>query len=309
MAKTSPAIAVLIPCRDEEAAIGKVIDDFRRQLPGAVLYVFDNNSTDRTAEVARTHGATVIREPRQGKGFVVEAMFEKVQADFYVLVDGDDTYPADQVRRLLEPLTSGSADMVVGARQAVADGRAFPPLHRTGNNMVRRLINSVFRAHFTDILSGYRAFNRRFALSVPVVSTGFEIETELTVQALYHRLTVVEIPVPYRPRPAGSRSKLRTFPDGARVLWKIFNLFRALKPLTFFGGIALILLAAGIMAGIPPVADYFTDPRHFVYHVPLEILATGLVLLSASFAFLGLMLHAINWRFKELHSVLTRGKN
>lgn len=175
--------------------------------------------------------------------------------------------------------------------------------------MVRRLINSVFRAHFTDILSGYRAFNRRFALSVPVVSTGFEIETELTVQALYHRLTVVEVPVPYRPRPAGSRSKLRTFHDGARVLWKIFNLFRALKPLTFFGGIAMILLAAGVLAGIPPVVDYFTDPRHFVYHVPLAILATGLVLLSTLFAFLGLLLHAINWRFKELHSVLTRGKN
>ncbi len=251
----------------------------------------------------------MIREPRQGKGFVVESMLEKVQADFYVMADGDDTYPAEEVGRLLEPVTGGSADMAVGARQAPATQEAFRPLHVMGNRLVCRLINRVFHAHLTDILSGYRAFNRHFARTVPVVSSGFEIETELTVQALYHRLSVVEVPVSYRSRPAGSRSKLRTFHDGARVLWKLFSLFRALKPLTFFGGIALVLLAAGILAGIPPVTDYFTAPGHYVRHVPLAILATGLVLLSASFGLLGLMLHAVNWRFKELHSVLTRGKD
>jgi glycosyltransferase involved in cell wall biosynthesis len=308
MGQTSPTIAVLIPCHDEEAAIGKVIDDFRTQLPDAAIAVFDNNSIDRTAEIAAARGAVVYREPRQGKGFVVEAMFDKVQADFYVMVDGDDTYPAECVHRLLEPVRSGLADMAVGARQAEAQGQAFRPLHVAGNALVRRLINWVFHSRFTDTLSGYRAFNRRFARTVPVVSAGFEIETELTVQALYHRLTVVEVPVPYRARPAGGRSKLRTFRDGARVLWTIFSLFRALKPLTFFGGVALVLLAAGILAGIAPIVDYFTAPQHFVRHVPLAVLATGLVLLSASFAFLGLLLHAINWRFKELHSVLSRGR-
>jgi len=305
----NPTLAVLIPCHDEEAAIGKVIDDFRAQLPEAAIVVFDNNSTDHTAEIAAAHGAVVYCEPRQGKGFVVEAMFDKVQAEFYVMVDGDDTYPAEYVHKLLEPVRRGLADMAVGARQAEDKEKAFRPLHVAGNALVRRLINWVFHSKFTDTLSGYRAFNRRFARTVPVVSAGFEIETELTVQALYHRLMVVEVPVPYRARPAGGRSKLRTFRDGARVLWTVFSLFRALKPLTFFGGVALVLLAAGVVAGIPPVVDYFTDPHHFVRHVPLAILATGLVLLSASFAFLGLLLHAINWRFKELHSVLSRGKS
>lgn len=309
MDQTRLAVAVLIPCHNEEAAIGKVIDDFRAQLPDARIVVFDNNSTDRTAEIARARSAQVYREPRQGKGFVVEAMFDKVQADLYVMVDGDDTYPADQVGKLLEPVRNGSADMAVGARLADDKDQAFRPLHVAGNALVRRLINVVFHSSFTDILSGYRAFNRRFARTVPVVSAGFEIETELTVQALYHRMAVVEVPVPYRARPAGGQSKLRTFRDGARVLWKIFSLFRALKPLTFFGGIALALLAAGILAGIAPIADYLTEPQHYVRHVPLAILAMGLVLLSASFAFLGLTLHAINWRFKELHSVLSRGKS
>ena len=309
MDQTRLAVAVLIPCHNEEAAIGKVIDDFRAQLPDARIVVFDNNSTDRTAEIARARSAQVYREPRQGKGSVVEAMFDKVQADLYVMVDGDDTYPADQVGKLLEPVRNGSADMAVGARLADDKDQAFRPLHVAGNALVRRLINVVFHSSFTDILSGYRAFNRRFARTVPVVSAGFEIETELTVQALYHRMAVVEVPVPYRARPAGGQSKLRTFRDGARVLWKIFSLFRALKPLTFFGGIALALLAAGILAGIAPIADYLTEPQHYVRHVPLAILAMGLVLLSASFAFLGLTLHAINWRFKELHSVLSRGKS
>ncbi|MCJ7544075.1 MAG: glycosyltransferase [Phycisphaerae bacterium] len=309
MTEANPTIAVLIPCHDEEAAIGKVIDDFRAQLPEASLVVFDNNSTDRTAEIAAARGVRVYREPRQGKGFVVEAMFDKVQADLYVMVDGDDTYPAECVHELLDPVRNGSADMAVGARRAEGSQQAFRAMHVAGNSLVRRLINMIFHSKFTDILSGYRAFNRRFACTVPVVSAGFEIETELTVQALYHRLMVVEVPVPYRARPEGGRSKLRTFRDGARVLWKIFSLFRALKPLTFFGGIALVLLAAGILAGLPPIVDYFREPQHYVRHVPLAILATGLVLLSASFAFLGLTLHAINWRFKELHSVLSRGKS
>ncbi len=304
----SPSVAVLIPCYNEEATIGKVIDDFRAQLPEARIVVFDNNSTDRTAEMARSGGAEVVVEPRQGKGYVVETMFDAVRADVCIMVDGDDTYPAELVGKLLEPVLNGSADMVVGARRAENMDSAFRPFHAAGNSLVRGLINRIFHAQLTDILSGYRAFNRKVARTVPVVSAGFEIETELTVQALYHRLAVMEVPVPYRGRPAGSSSKLRTFRDGSRVLWKIFSLFRALKPLTFFGGIALVLMALGILAGIPPVTEYFTNEGHYVTHVPLAILATGLVLLSVSFAFLGLMLHAVNWRFKELHNVVTRGR-
>ncbi len=308
--ETEPRIAVLIPCHNEAATVGKVVDDFRARLPEAVIYVFDNCSTDATARIAAERGAKVVPEPRLGKGYVVEAMLNRVEADYYVIVDGDDTYPAGAVGELLEPVKAGMADMAVGARRAGEDEdknkKPFRPLHAVGNGLVRRLINRIFGAGLTDILSGYRAFNRRVAKSIPVVSSGFEVETELTVQMLYHRLKIVEVPVVYRCRPEGSRSKLRTFRDGARVLWKVFSLMRAFKPLTFFGGTGLVLLALGILAGIPPIHDYFTDPNHYVHHVPLAILATGLILLSVGFVFLGLLLHAVNWRLKELHSVMTR---
>ncbi|MHC4983538.1 MAG: glycosyltransferase [Planctomycetota bacterium] len=301
-----PKIAVLIPCHNEAATVGKVVDEFRAELPEAVIYVFDNCSSDDTAAVAQAHGATVIPEPRLGKGYVVEAMLDRVEADCYVMVDGDDTYPPEKVSDLVAPIMSGRADMAVGARRAEGGKGTFPPLHVAGNNLVRWLINRIFGAGLTDILSGYRAFNARFARSMPVVSSGFEVETELTVQALYHRLKIVEVPVGYRGRPEGSESKLRTFRDGARVLWKVFSLMRAAKPLTFFGGVGIMLLLLGVLAGIPPVYDYVTY-RH-VYHVPLAILATGLVILAVGSAFLGLLLHAINWRLKELHNVMTRGR-
>ena len=299
-------IAVLIPCHNEAAAIGKVVDDFRANLPQADIIVFDNCCTDETAEIARRHGAKVLKEPRKGKGYVVENMLDSVEADYYVMVDGDDTYPAESVDEMLAPVMAGEADMVVGARLAQYDGRSFRPLHVAGNNLVRRLINRIFGAELTDILSGYRAFNRRVVQRVPVVSSGFEIETELTIQMLYYRLRIVEVQVPYRGRPEGSSSKLRTFRDGLRVLWKIFSLFRAIKPLTFFGGVGLFLLACGIAAGIAPIYDYAV--HRYVYHVPLAILATGLILLATGSIFLGVLLHAINWRFKELHSVMVRSK-
>jgi glycosyltransferase involved in cell wall biosynthesis len=309
MTPAGQRIAVLIPCHNEEATIGKVVDDFRARLPEAQIYVFDNCCTDRTAAIAAEHGATVVIEPRQGKGFVVEGMLDRVEADYYVMVDGDDTYPAEKVRELLAPVTAGAADMAVGARLAEYDERSFPALHVAGNNLVRGLINRIFGAKLTDIMSGYRAFNRRVVRRIPVVSSGFEVETELTIQMLYYRLKVVEVQVPYRGRPEGSGSKLRTFRDGFRVLWKVFSLFRAFKPLTFFGGVGILLLVLAVLAGIPPVADYVRDPQHYVRHVPLAILAMGLVLLSAGSVFLGLLLHAINWRFKELHNVAVRGKD
>ena len=299
-------IAVLIPCLNEEKTIGKVVDDFRRQLPEATVYVFDNCSTDRAAAIACEHGAVVIKEPRQGKGFVVESMFDRIDADYYVMVDGDDTYPADNVQELLEPVLSGDADMAVGARLSDYADKSFRPLHVFGNNLIKVLVNWVGNAHLTDILSGYRVFNRHVVGCIPVVSSGFEVETEMTIQMLYYRLKIVEVPIPYKARPKGSVSKLKTFQDGFKVLWKIFSLFRAFKPLTFFGGMGLLLLLFGVLAGIAPINDYLIDPNHNVRHIPLAILATSLVILSSGCVFLGILLHALNWRFRELHNVLTR---
>lgn len=304
-----PKIAVLIPCYNEEITVGKVIDDFRREIPSATIYVFDNCSTDATASIAAERGAVVIKEPRQGKGFVVESMFGKIDADFYVMVDGDDTYPADHVNQLLEPVLAGDADMVVGARLADYTDTSFRPLHVFGNNLVRSLVNWVGNSHLTDIMSGYRAFNRHVAECIPVVSAGFEIETDMTIQMLYYRLKIVEVVVPYKSRPAGSTSKLNTFSDGFRVLWKIFSLFRAFKPLTFFGGVSLFLLVLGLLAGSLPIHDYLTDPNHYVSHIPMAVLAVGLIILATGFFFLGITLHSLNWRFIELHNVLTRKRS
>ena len=305
--RQEPRIAILIPCYNEQITIGKVIDDFHRELPSAAIYVFDNCSTDATNQIAREHGAIVLKECRKGKGFVVEGMFTRITADFYVLVDGDDTYPAEQVHRLLEPVLSEDADMVVGARLSNHTGKSFRPFHLFGNRLVRRVVNWVGRSQLTDIMSGYRAFNGHVVKHIPVVSSGFEVETEMTLQMLYYRLKIVEVDIPYRERPPGSESKLRTFHDGFYVLLKIFNLFRAFKPLAFFGSLGLFFLVCGLLAGILPVHDYLTDPNHAVRHFPMAILASGLIILSAGFALLGILLHAINLRFLELHNVLTRG--
>jgi len=299
-------IAVLIPCHNEEITIGKVIDDFRRELPSAKIYIFDNCSTDSTAKIACEHGARVMKERRKGKGYVVESMFDRIKEDFYVMIDGDDTYPVEYVHKLLEPVITEEADMVVGARLVNHTENSFRPLHVFGNKLVRSLVNWVGGSQLTDIMSGYRAFNRRVVKLIPVISSGFEVETEITLQMLYYRLKVVEVSVPYRERPTGSESKLRTFYDGFRVLWKIFTLFRSFKPLTFFGGLGVLFLFLGMLAGIFPVHDYLTDPNHYVSHVPLAILASSLIILAAGCVFLGILLHALNWRLLELHNVLTR---
>ena len=299
-------VAVLIPCHNEAATVGKVVDDFRAALPQAQIYVFDNCCSDDTAAIAARHGATVLKEPRKGKGYVVEGMFDRIDADFYVMVDGDDTYAAEKAPDLLAPVLAGEADMTVGARLADYTDKSFRPLHVLGNNLVRGLINKIFSANLSDIMSGYRAFNRKVVRMIPVVSAGFEVETELTIQMLYYRLKIAEVQVPYRGRPEGSVSKLNTFRDGARVLWKIFNLFRAFKPLTFFGSAGLVLLALGLLAGAFPIHGYLVTGK--VERFPLAILATGLVILSAGSVFLGVLLHAINWRFKELHNVMVRRK-
>ena len=303
-----PNLSVVIPCHNEEITIGKVIDDFRRELPGAAIYVFDNCSTDATAKIAQEHGAIVFKEPRKGKGFVVDGMFARIKADFYVLVDGDDTYPAEDVHKLLEPVTVGDADMVVGARLANHTAKSFRPLHVFGNRLVCLLVNWVARSRLGDIMSGYRAFNRKVVRQIPVVSSGFEVETDITLQMLYYNLKIIEVNVPYRERCAGSQSKLRTLHDGFSVLWRIFSLLRSFKPLTFFGAIGLLLFLLGLLAGAFPIHDYFTNPGHYIHHVPLAILAAGLMLLSSGFVFLGVLLHALNWRLRELHNVFTRGQ-
>lgn len=299
-------IAVLIPCFNEEQTIGKVIDDFRRQLPQAEICVFDNNSTDQSVAIALQRGAKILYEPRQGKGFVVETMFNKILADIYIMVDGDDTYPADCVHKLIEPILKHKADMVVGTRLSEFKDRSFRPCHLFGNKLVRFCVNLIMRTSLTDILSGYRVFNREIADIIPVVSSGFEIETELTIQTLYYQRKIVEIAVPYKDRPEGSVSKLNTFKDGFRVLWKLFSLFRNLKPMTFFGSAGLVLLFLGLLVGILPVRDYFINPGHEVLHLPSAVLATGFVLLSVISGVTGLILHAINWRLRELHNVLIR---
>jgi len=299
-------VTVLIPCFNEEATIGKVIDDFKRELADSEIIVFDNNSTDRSVEIAEEHGASVTYEPRQGKGFVVENMFKSLDSDIFIMVDGDDTYPAEKVHELIEPIVNSKVDMVVGSRLTDFTDGSFRNLHMLGNKLVRFCINKIMGSDLKDIMSGYRAFNSTIAKTIPVVSSGFEIETELSIQTLYYNRKIVEVEVPYRDRPEGSLSKLNTFKDGFRVLWKIFSLFRALKPLTFFGSMGIVFFVLGLGVGTLPVHDYFTSEGHYVEHVPLTILSACLILLSILFVFLGVLLHAINWRFKELHNVLTR---
>ena len=249
----APSIAITIPCYQEEKTITQVVTEFRAQLPQAAIYVFDNNCTDRTAEFARAAGATVIREKKQGKGYVVATLFEAVDADIIVMIDGDGTYDASAVHRLLAPILAGDADMVVAARLEQYTDKSFRKFHVAGNQMVCSIINRIFGANISDIFSGYRAFTRECARSIPITSRGFDVETELTVQSLYRGMVVREIEAPYGERPAGSFSKLRTIPDGIRVLLRLFLLLRAYKPLTLFGSIFLILLlvALGAIRGLP----------------------------------------------------------
>lgn len=271
------SIAVLIPCYNEAITIAKVIDDFRRELPEATIYVYDNNSSDDTAIIAREHGAIVRHEPRQGKGNVVRSMFREIDADYYIMVDGDDTYPAEAARNLIAPLESGEADMTVGDRLSNGsygdeNDRAF---HGFGNNLVRWLIKAIYGYAFDDVMTGYRAFNRVFVKTMPVLSSGFQIETELSIHAVDKRWKIVDVPIEYRDRPEGSESKLSTFGDGAKVLMAIASLFKEYRPLAFFGWFALLFLILGLAAGIPVIAEYISTD--YITKIPSAILAVGLV--------------------------------
>ena len=286
-------VAVLIPCYNEAVTIGKVVDDFKRVLPDADIYVYDNNSKDDTAAIAEDHGAIVRTEPRQGKGNVVRQMFREIDADYYIMVDGDDTYPAEAAPRLLEPLMNDTADMTVGDRLSNGtygeeNDRAF---HGFGNNLVRWLIKVIYGYAFDDVMTGYRAFNRIFVKTMPVLSEGFQIKTELSIHAVDKRFRITDVPIDYRDRPEGSYSKLSTFGDGAKVLRAIASLFKDHKPMAFFGWLALILIVLGLIAGIPVIAEYFQTG--LVPRFPTAILAIALVICGALSFTAGIILDTV----------------
>ncbi len=290
-------IAVLVPCFNEETAIDKVVKDFRAALPAAAIFVFDNNSTDKTAEIARAAGARVFEEKHRGKGFVVRRMFADVDADIYVLVDGDATYDAPSARRMIERLIAGRLDMVVGSR-VDQDKVAYRAGHRAGNRILSGFVAWVFGPSFNDMLSGYRVFSRRFVKSFPVLSGGFEIETELTVHALELGLPVEEIETPYYARPEGSSSKLSTWRDGFRILLTIANLYRAERPLPFFASLGLIAALASIGLAIPIVVTFLETG--LVPRLPTAVLATGLMLLAFLCGAVGLVLDTVTRGRREM---------
>jgi glycosyltransferase involved in cell wall biosynthesis len=291
-------VAVLIPCYNEELTVGDVVRQFRAILPVARIYVFDNNSTDRTSHEARAAGATVVREKRQGKGYVVQSMFQRVEADVYVMVDGDSTYDPAVVDALLRPVLDEEADMAVGSRLHDVSSSEFKNLNRLGNRIFLAVLNAISHVRLTDILSGYRAFSRDFVKNVPLFAGGFQIETELTIRALERRYRVVEIPINLSARPAGSLSKIRHFHDGMLILGMIFSLFRDYKPLTFFGSLGLLFTVAGLVCGVPVVLEFFRTG--LVPRLPSAVLAVGFVLSGMLTTGVGLVLHTTVRRFQEL---------
>lgn len=251
-------VAILIPCYNESATIAKVVADYKAVLPDADIYVYDNNSTDGTADIARAAGATVRREPRQGKGNVIRSMFRQIEADCYLMIDGDDTYPAEDAPEMVRKVLEDGCDMVIGDRlSSTYFTENKRPFHNTGNVLVRKLVNSIFGGTVTDIMTGYRAFSYLFVKSFPVLSQGFEIETEMTIHALDKNLVLDSIPVGYRDRPEGSVSKLSTFSDGFKVLRTIGKLFKDYKPLPFFSIVSALLMGVALLLLFPVLAEYY----------------------------------------------------
>lgn len=303
---SNPSIAVAIPCYNEATTIAKVVADFRAALPAARIYVYDNNSTDATAAVAKETGAEVHRVAKQGKGNVLRAIFDDLKEDVVVLVDGDDTYPAAEVHKLLEPVLAGEADMAVGERLAGASLDNMKPLNHAGNRIFVWGINWLFRAQYVDVLSGYRVFNRRFIENVPVLTSGFEVETEITIHALGEGLRVVEVPVSYRARPEDSHSKLRPFADGYRIALTTAILLRDHHPLRLFGWIAIGFWLVALVAGVLRILSFTgraTLPESILGGLVLVCVPTGMIALG-----IGLSLNAINTRFQEIKNFLRRNQ-
>lgn len=298
-------VAIVLPAYNEEQTIAATIEDFHQALPDAAIWVINNRSSDTTEQMAQDTLSRlgckggVINERRPGKGNAVRRGFLDIDADIYILADADLTYPAAQAQELMAPIIAGEADMVVGDRHssghyATENKRA---LHGFGNRLVRDLVNKLFHSDLADIMSGYRVFNRRFVKSYPILVEGFEIETDMTLHALDKRFRIVEIPVAYRDRPAGSFSKLNTLRDGARVLSTIGNILRYYRPLVFFGGAAILLALLGLIAGIPVIEEWIT--ARYIRHVPLAILATGLEIVAMVLAAIGLILDSITHQDKR----------
>jgi glycosyltransferase involved in cell wall biosynthesis len=303
----APRVAVLIPCFNEAAAIATVVRDFRAALPDATIYVYDNNSTDGTANLAADAGAVVRVERLQGKGNVVRRMFADIEAEVYVLVDGDGTYDAASATSMVDLLLTESLDMVNAARVATTD-LAFRPGHVFGNKLLTGTVAVIFGDRLKDMLSGYRALSRRFVKSFPALATGFETETELTVHALELRLAVAEVPTPYRDRPAGSASKLNTFRDGFRILRTIFFLIKEERPLQFFSSVAAALFVFSIVLGWPLVTTYLATG--LVPRLPTAVLATGAMILSFVSFISGLILDTVTIgrrEIKRLHYLALQG--
>ncbi len=293
-------IAVLVPCYNEEAAIAKVVTDFRRALPDATIYVYDNNSRDQTMARAQAAGAVVRKELRQGKGNVVRRMFADIEADIYVLVDGDDTYDAAASPRLIARMVEDGVDLLT-ARRIHTDAAAYRPGHVLGNRMLTGLTALLFRVHLSDMLSGYRIFSRRFVKSFPFTAEGFAIETELTIHAVRLMMPMSEMDTRYKERPAGSVSKLNTFRDGFRILGTIVYLMREERPLIFFSVISLLFAAVAIIIGAPVVSEYFVTG--LVPRLPTAVLATGLMVIAFLSLTCGLILDTVTrgrWEAKRM---------
>ena len=288
MANKKEKIAVLIPCYNEQLTVEKVVNDFKRELPKADIFVYDNNSKDKTAELAKKAGAIVVPEFNQGKGNVVRSMFRDIDADIYVLVDGDDTYPADEVEKLIEGVRNGY-DMVIGDRlSSTYYTENKRPFHNFGNDLVRWLINRIFRNNIKDIMTGYRAFSKKFVKTNAIMSPGFQIETELTISALEYRYNIKSIPIQYRDRPEGSSSKLNTVSDGIKVLLTLFDLAKDYRPLWFFSIISLVFFLFSLSIGIPVIYEFKTT--HYITKLPSAVLASSLMIITFLLIELGLIL-------------------
>ena len=297
-------VAVLIPCYNEEKTIKKVVMDFKNELPDADIYVYNNNSTDNSLEILKNINGIIIRnEYNQGKGNVVRRMFREVDADIYVMVDGDDTYPAEDVHKLILPIIEGKADMTVGDRlsNGTYKNENKRKFHEFGNNLVKKSINILFKNNLQDIMSGYRAFNKIFVKNIPILSPKFEIETEITLSALDKRFIIKEIPIIYRDRPEGSVSKLNTIQDGIKVSKTILKMYKDYKPRKFFLFISLILFVLGLLVGIPVIVEF--AKTHFITKIPSAILATGFMMMAAISLQCGLTLDTISKANKEKYEL------
>ncbi len=296
------SLAAIIPCYNEETAIGKVINDFKNIVPEARIYIFDNNSTDRTAEIGKSSGAVVIKEKRQGKGHVVQSMFNKVDADIYIMVDGDDTYDLSEVKRMISMVMNDEADIIVGNRLETYSSGSFRPFHTFGNKLVKSLINNLFGAKLKDIMSGLRVMSREFVKNINIVSSGFEVETEMTIKALKYKYLIKEVDIKYRERAEGSSSKLNTLKDGILVLKTIFMILKDYRPFFFFSSISGVLFLISLVSGYVVVKE-FIETR-YIRHVPLAIFASGTMILSIISYVTGVILDSVNRRFDELFNFI-----